>query len=189
MQFRTSAVGMAAALTLSWLPPAEAAGVLNGGFETGNFIGWTVGGGLGFTGVDSFAAKTGSFGAYFGEDAPGSSISQTVTTVIGTLYLVEFWVQLDDSAIPNAFSWSFGGMAQPGSLTNAAGFDYRRASALITATSTTSNLQFNFLNQQSYYLLDDVSVTAVPEPTALVLFIAGLGGILVARRRNAIHGT
>ena len=50
-----------------WASAATAQNLItNGGFETGNFSGWTQSGNTGFTGVDGGSANSGSFGASFG---------------------------------------------------------------------------------------------------------------------------
>lgn len=44
----------------------RSAQITNGGFETGDFTGWTLGGNTGYTGVTGSYAHSGNFGAYFG---------------------------------------------------------------------------------------------------------------------------
>ncbi|WP_373987187.1 PEP-CTERM sorting domain-containing protein [Duganella sp. BuS-21] len=39
-------------------------------------------------------------------------------------------------------------------------------------------------HDDSFWLLDDISVSAVPEPATVLLLIAGLGLIALQRRRN-----
>ncbi len=165
-------------------PLAYAVGVNNGDFETGDFTGWIVTGGGAFTGVDALSAHTGSFGAYFGEDSPGSSIGQDIATTPGGIYHVSFWVQLDDSAVPSSFGWSWDSAAQ-GQLTNAPGFAYTLISATVVASGSVTPLRFTFTNPNSFWLLDDVSVTPVPEPAMPVLFGGGALWLLgaLARRR------
>jgi len=67
-------------------------GILNGGFETGDFTGWTTSG----TTSISTNAHSGSFAAEAGTNAPtngDSSISQTFTAPSGTTTL-SFWYQV-----------------------------------------------------------------------------------------------
>lgn len=183
MGFRMSWVAGAIAIGGMIGMQAQAA-VVNGGFETGDFTGWIVTGDAGWTGVDASAAHSGAYGAYFGEAVPGSSIAQTIATLAGATYQVEFWLQLDDSSTPNAFSWSWDGMEQQ-SLVDGAGFSYAHFSKSLTATSDTTTLQFNLLNAQSFYLLDDIAVsTAVPEPGSVALALLALTALGVTRRQR-----
>lgn len=167
---------LAAALAV----PAQAQTVVNGGFETGDFSGWTVSGGA-FTGVGALAAQSGAFGAYFGEASPGSSLSQTLGTVAGTVYTVSFWLQLDDGALPNSFSFGWNGVTQPLGFNDTAAFAYTHFTATVTAAGPSSTLSFSFVNPESFWLLDNVAVTPVPEPQAWLL--GSLGLVLLAARR------
>jgi Carbohydrate binding domain/PEP-CTERM motif len=177
-----------AAMAVAAAPWAGAAGlVVNGDFETGTLAGWTQSGNTDFSGVDPFAAHSGAFGAFFGPESAGA-LSQTLTTVAGTSYKVDFWLELDDSAQPNLFSWTWGGAAQSPSFSNAAAFDYTEYSATVTATGASTALSFSFTNPQSFWLLDDVSVTAVttpvPEPENFALLGVGLAALAWRRRRS-----
>jgi hypothetical protein len=160
------------------VPFAQAAPFTNGGFETGDFTGWTQTGDTSFSGVDAFAAQSGAFGAFFGPEHTGG-ISQTFTTETGP-YRVSFLLELDDSALPNNFSWTWNGVTQTPVLSNVAAFPYTSFSALVSATGTSSTLSFSFLDPQSFWLLDSVTVAAVPEPSTIALLGAGL--VLIARR-------
>ncbi len=188
MRFKALSLCAAAALALAAALPAQAA-IVNGGFETGDFSGWTVAGDTGYTGVDAFAANSGSYGAFFGEERPGSSIEQTFATTAGASYLIEFWLQLDDSAVPNSFSWSWDGVSQA-LLIDESAFGYTHFSGVVTATSSLSTLRFDVMNEQSFFLLDDVSASMqVPEPAsaalALIAFAAMGAGVTTRRRRSA----
>jgi hypothetical protein len=73
-------------------------------------------------------------------------------------------------------------------LTNSAGFDYTEFSGFVSASGASSTLEFTFQNPNSFWLLDDVSVVAVPEPETYALFAAGLLALAaVARRRRREH--
>jgi len=173
------AAGLAAVTVCSLLAMPANADVVNGGFETGTFAGWTQTGDTSFSGVDPFAARTGSYGAFFGPLTVGG-ISQSFATLAGTAYRVDFALSLASGDQPNSFSWMWNGVAQTPSLTNSAAFGYTNFSAIVTASGASSSIGFDFRDPQSFWLLDNVAVTAVPEPPLTALLGAGI--LLLARR-------
>lgn len=177
--FRDVGVIIAAAAAVAWATQAQAE-VVNGGFETGSFSGWTQTGDTSFSGVDAFAARSGSFGAFFGPVNAVGGISQSFATLAGTPYQVSFSLALASGDTPNSFSWSWNGVTQTPVLTNSGLFGYTNFSSLVAAAGSSSTIAFNFSNPQSFYLLDNVSVAAIPEPPEVALMVAGL--LLVVRR-------
>ena len=79
------AVAAVTVAQLSFALPASANLVVNGGFETGNFSGWTQTGNTGFGGVECPGAgfvEEGSCDAFFGPVGSVGGISQTVEYAI-----------------------------------------------------------------------------------------------------------
>jgi hypothetical protein len=72
-------------------PPATV--IVNGGFETGNFTGWTTSGATSI----STTAHTGTYSAQVGSSSPfngDSSISQTFSAPSGTGHTLSFWYRV-----------------------------------------------------------------------------------------------
>jgi hypothetical protein len=160
--------------------------VVNGGFETGDFTGWTQGGNTGFMGVSDEFAYSGDYGAYFGAEGSDGSLSQTLTTVVGTSYTLSFWLENDGSGT-NDFSVSWDGYTLLPNWTDADSFGYTEYtfSGLIGTGSDT--LTFTARNDPGFYGLDDVSVStgsAIPEPATLGLIGAALAGLGLLRKRS-----
>jgi hypothetical protein len=144
--------------------------VTNGGFETGDFSGWTQSGNTDFTGVTTGIAHSGDFAADLGPDGSLGYLSQTLATTAGTTYQLTFFLA-SDGQVPNEFQVTLGGTVWD--QADVPSFGYVSESLTVTATASTTLLQFGFQNDNGSFALDDVSVNSVPEPGSLMLL--GLG--------------
>jgi Bacterial Ig domain/Protein of unknown function (DUF642) len=146
-------------------PPPPPAGqlVTNGSFETHDFGGWTLGGNSGAStygaqiSIDT-DAESGAYAAGLGSIGSDGTLSQTIATTAGTTYTLSFWLQNEGSGT-NDFKAIWNGQALV-SLTNAAQSGYTQYTYTVTATGSSSTLEFSALNDASQWDLDNISLTA-----------------------------
>ena len=163
--------------------------VTNGGFETGNFTGWTQSGNLGSTGVNSTAANSGSYGAYFHPVGSLGFISQNLVTEPGATYTLSFFLTDTLAVAPNNFIASFGGMTVF-SLTNVNTAVLGTFTFNLVATSTVTPLQFGFRNDRAYWYIDDISVQRISGPgvpdSGSTLVILGIALVVIEGVRRKL---
>jgi len=161
--------------------------VQNGGFETGDYTGWTFAGdgivtnnqklfvddavvGVNYeliTDATNFI-HSGLYGLALGDNKV-AHLSQTLSTQPGQTYLLSFWMNNIGGQTPNQFTVNW--------ITNATGtnilFSQVNVGAIntwsnylfaVTATGTNTTLQFGVQNNQYFFGLDDISVLPVPPP-------------------------
>jgi hypothetical protein len=127
-----------------------------------------------------------------GDNSGPDSISQTLVTTPGQLYAISFWANAD---VPNSFLVTFGGTPVTGMPTSIAqnGFpgsdplsnssQFVLYSGLVMATSTSTDLTFTTtafptISSGVTVEIDNVSVSAVPEPPTILLAAVGSAGCL-----------
>jgi hypothetical protein len=192
-----------AALVLACLlftRPASATSILvNGDFETGDLTGWTrlpaCNCMFSAFGVGSIDPHTGQRHLQFSgnleifvssglEDA----IEQTVPTVAGELYNLSFWLHSFTANPPqlccaNELRVQWNGAVAFATLTIQPTADYVLYSLPLLATGPTSVLRVGGMNLTGFTRVDDITLSAVPEPASFGLVALGL--LVVATRRRA----
>jgi hypothetical protein len=176
--------------------------IVNGGFETGDFTGWTQSGDLSFTAVNGNLPHGGSFAAEMGPTGADGFLSQTFATTPGANYTLDYW--LEDGGGPNDFAAYINGVAIPGSVfVNDPGFAYTEFTFVFTASGPSTTLAFGFLQVPAYWHLDDVSVVPGPAPAphggsggashgqvaAVPAGISGMAGSIAAPDISVAQGT
>ena len=165
--------------------PAHAQ-VVNGGFETGDLTGWTLGGNTGFIGVEcpgvGFAGPgDGACDVFAGPVGSNGTLSQVLATLPGRFYNINFDFQ-PDGGTPSFFSavWD----AQPAlfSVTNPASSPYQVLHFTALATAASTSLSFNFRDDPGFLKLDSVAVS-IPEPGTMALLGIAMTGLLLRRRK------
>jgi hypothetical protein len=146
--------------------------VVNGGFETGDFTGWTLVGDT-YVGNQVYntvtsnsaypgVAHSGQFGALLGEGGQTATLSQTLPTVPGQEYLLSFWLD-DQSGEPEQRFFVHWNGTNLLCLSNPpAAFTWTNYLYKVTAADTNTTLEIVERNDTSYFGFDDVSVMAVP---------------------------
>jgi hypothetical protein len=135
--------------------------------------------------------QSGSLAAFFGNPGGISTISQSLSTMAGTIYSISFWLQneadVTGNATPNSFEFDWDGVNQM-SLTNAPGFGYTEYIFQLVASGATTNLAFSFSQTPAFWDFDSVIVeaAAVPEPGSLpLLAIGGALAFAILRTRKS----
>ena len=174
--------------------------ITNGGFETGDFTGWTITdqrsgtlvGSSPFTGGSptmTYLSHTGTYFALLGNNGVPATVSQTVDDASGQNYTLSFWLA-NDGDTPNSLTVLFGGSTLL-SGTDLPASPYTQYTYTVVGTGS-DTLSFVEQNNPGYFSLDDVSLvgpSTVPEPSSLALFAVGAAGFVGyawrRRRRQA----
>lgn len=202
-----------AALACALAPAAHAASFSNGSFETfaanggnvcagginfcaqynaGNtgITGWTIeGNSVDVVGFIGWKAADGNWSIDLNGVGAGS-LRQTFDTVAGTTYRVSFEIggNFYGGSVVKTGAASVGGTVLQLSFNNTgstvANMGWQSRSFEFTAVGDSSTLVFaSDMTGNGGLALDNVQVTAVPEPQTMALWLAGLGALLLRRRR------
>lgn len=180
-------LGCAGALVL----PAAASSnlVFNGGFESGDFTGWILSGNPIPGVVDTSSPHSGTYAAnLFAAGTPGY-MEQMLTTTPGTTYQLTYFLE-SDGGVPNLFSAQIAG-ATLFNATDIPSQAYTEYFFSFPAVSNSTDLKFGFRDDPGSLHLDDVSVTATPEPGSLYLLVLAIAlavftGLAKRLKRTAI---
>lgn len=194
---------------------ASAAIITNGGFETGNFSGWTVNTGAptpypqvviaynqsgGYpTGAFGEPIPTapggGTYGAYFVSDTSTQSISQAVSLAVGTSYTVSFDIYAPINGTQNTFDALLQSLTDnnpsPVFHAKSLGAGWFHYSGGFVAGAGPYEFSLNYTpggRTAADFVVDNIAIAAnVPEPATWAMMIMGFMGIgfVAYRRRTA----
>ena len=182
-----SILALVSLLGLGITQSARANLITNGGFETGNFSGWTVfGTDNDVVGVQPFTSPhSGNFQALFASG--DNSITQNLTTTPGSSDVITFWLAANvrQGGSPSvSVNWGDSSIFSD-SFTSP--FGYTEYTFNVNALSPATQLQFQFSSIfGNVFYLDDISVTraGVPDGGSTVSLLGlALFGVAVLRRK------
>jgi hypothetical protein len=191
--------GALIALALAAAPAQAVEYLNNGGFETGDFSGWTQGGNLDFTNVVSGLSPNGEYsgpqsGTYYTYAGPGDtdgSLSQTFVDIPGEKLTVFGWVISDNLGFvgPSHVNFLFNGLPilSTGDPVPDQPWTQYSFSAIATGNDT---FTVAFRDDLSYVGLDSFSVSnsvsAVPEASTWLMMILGFAGLSLIWRQSRL---
>lgn len=155
----------------------------NGGFESGDFLGWTRSGNLLYSAVGTAPtdAHSGTYGGEMGAITSPIFLAQTLNTSPGANYLLSCWLNCDGQT-PNLFSVSWNGTTLLNE-TNLPVTGWTNLQFLVSATGTNTALQFAFRDDPGYIGFDDVRVVPLSQPVLTGVNLTGTNVLL-----NAANG-
>jgi alpha-tubulin suppressor-like RCC1 family protein len=174
-------------LPVSLLPYYGANIVANSGFETGDLSGWNS---FGNVTSDTLVSTQSSYvhsGGYGLQSGPVGSLFylfQYLPTRPGATYLVSFWLNSPDGATPNEFVVSCGTTVLD--KTNFPATGWTNIQFTVMATEISTDLQFEFRGDHTYFGLDDISVTRNVQPVVTGTKFSGAN--LTIQASNGLNG-
>ena len=104
---------------------------------------------------------SGTYFAALREPSALAYLSQNVPTFAGQTYLLSLWMDSPDGKTPNEFNVSWNGNTLF-DLVNLPKLGWTNLQFIVTATGSSTVLQFGARDDLTYLALDDVSVTPIP---------------------------
>lgn len=200
-----------ASLTTLIASASQAASIANGNFETGTFADWTTSGAVVIASDGDFRTFAGAVGAFpigiyvavfGGADLPATgALSQVIDTTAGQQYLLKFDYgryqspdccagaqTLTVTAVNVANGTTVGSLG----LTDASGNNELAtvfSPYLLSFVASGSFTRLSFTDQSAFTIstdgiLDNISITAIPELATYFLMSIGLVSIALARRHT-----
>ena len=162
----TNTAGLAA--SLSFTINVSQSTVDNGGFESGNFSGWSLNASskYDFVTTSSGLVHAGSNGAALGQTGSLGYLFQTLSTSPGQNYLLSLWLDNPNNPAgpsPNQFQVQWNGK-NLFNQTNLPFMAWTNLQFVVTATGTSTVLKLGFQDNPYYLGLDDISVLPVSAP-------------------------
>ena len=164
--------------------------VQNGGFETGDFTGWSTTGNFTDCAVSGSApaVNSGQYGALLGPAGSLGYLSQTVPTVPGQTYLLSLWLDSPDGLGPNEFLAAWNGTVIF-DQTNLSALGWTNLQFYVQATVPGTVLEFGLRDDASFLGLDDIQLTPlasaggppiiVTQPASQAVFAGGAANFAV----------
>lgn len=180
-------LGAAIGFALPTFAVADIELVTNGGFETGDFPGWTQVGNSGFAwvlrNIEGVDPASGSYQVFFEPVGSTWGIAQNLATTAGQAYTVAFDLY-NYGGEGTSYQAFWGATPLFPAVIDSAPFVYTHFSFTVVGTGTDSTT-LTFQNDRSWFLLDNVSVTA-PEPDVYAVLALGLAGLIIGVCRRKI---
>ena len=161
-------IGSGPASITATVAPVYSGLVLNGGFETGDFTGWTLSGSdtndifVDDGSQSGINPHSGNYLAALGPIGSLSYLSQALATTPGAVYSLSFWLDSPDGLTNNEILVSWGGET-PFDETNLSEIPgWTNLQFTVVATNSSTVLQFGSRDDNSYFGLDDISVVPAP---------------------------